>query len=840
MSIDYGAIFLATNARIHSNDHSSQRISRLALGRDFSLPRLVEPLDEESEEESDEELDGPPTTMEQTTPGGSPKASDSIGGSTIPIPPPHLPLRKKASADLRLRTTTANNNSVKDSVASMASRLRPETNRWSGESTSSPISNLDTSPNVSPSPQKSFRLRSRQRPSTAREKTDEDGADTLSPLLRPSTSIPDYSLPRTFQRSYSASTDPLPEKGLSPSLNSPSPKASSTFWRDGGVQVYRESILSSTNGSSAFNTSGSSVFTSRSSQSTRDSSGLDWQRLSDDELSVDDCIEMYANGFRDDPVASASPLRNSTTSLGSARDQDQDTLRRNSSRLKEEDSQQDKRKSDTAKSIASSTIHHDASVPSSSTVTSKSSETLAEFRTGSVMSSNIRKHSKVPRDVYGFKCESQHVSLGRYNAWKKTYKVHLERRKRKWIHLMNSSGLHSSAYPEAFPARSRGVKRYIRKGIPPEWRGAAWFFYGDGASFLEANPGLYDRLVEQAQAGAVTPHDRDHIERDLHRTFPDNIYFKPDEASGSVGGANELETEMIKSLRRLLEAYALYRPKVGYCQSLNFLAGHLLLFMRISFLQKNFEERAFALLCILTEKYLPGTHGVVLEGANVDIGVLMTILQETMPSLWAKLDDNSNASMAHGQRRPSVPASVTLKTNTDRLPTVSLATTAWFMSCFVSTLPIESACRVWDCLWYEGSKTIFRVALAIFKLGEKQIKKASDPMEVFQIVQNLPKGLLDANELLEVATMKTGRGIGPRLGVGTPGFGGLSQKTVESRRDERRAHGKAVRERAQSGADAKSADGSPVIPPPPIPDEPVPSLKRRSTLKRLKSLRKIA
>lgn len=36
---------------------------------------------------------------------------------------------------------------------------------------------------------------------------------------------------------------------------------------------------------------------------------------------------------------------------------------------------------------------------------------------------------------------------------------------------------------------------------------------------------------------------------------------------------------MIKSLRRVLVAFSLYNPKIGYCQSMNFLAGLLLLFM---------------------------------------------------------------------------------------------------------------------------------------------------------------------------------------------------------------------------------------------------------------------
>ena len=103
------------------------------------------------------------------------------------------------------------------------------------------------------------------------------------------------------------------------------------------------------------------------------------------------------------------------------------------------------------------------------------------------------------------------------------------------------------------------------------------------------------------------------------------------------------------------------------------------------------------------------------------------------------------------------------------------------MSLFVGTLPIECVLRVWDCLFFEGSKTLFRVALAIFKSGEHDIKAVSDPMEIFQLVQTMPRGMLDANALMETCFRKRG------------GFGGLSQDVVEKRREEGRVATRAGR-----------------------------------------------
>jgi hypothetical protein len=363
----------------------------------------------------------------------------------------------------------------------------------------------------------------------------------------------------------------------------------------------------------------------------------------------------------------------------------------------------------------------------------------------------------VPRDRYGFKKTSLHITVQDYDNWEKDYNVHLERRRAKWDILMKQFG-YTTENPARFPTKSEKIKRYVRKGIPPAWRGAAWFWYAGGPKKLAEDPGLYWNLLKQVNQGALSDNDREHIERDLNRTFPDNDRFKPDDrpttSEQSRGiGETENETTMIKALRRVLQAFAVHNPNIGYCQSLNFIAGLLLLFLNED------EEKAFILLNVVCTEHLPGTHGVALEGANIDIAVLMTSIKESLPSIWAKLDDKPGTPGAGG-----VP----------RLPTVSLATTAWFMSLFVGTLPIECVLRVWDCLFFEGSKTLFRVALAIFKSSETTIKAVSDPMEIFQLVQSLPRGMLDANALMETCFRKRG------------GFGGLSQDVVEKRREEGR------------------------------------------------------
>ncbi|GME83438.1 unnamed protein product [Ambrosiozyma monospora] len=238
------------------------------------------------------------------------------------------------------------------------------------------------------------------------------------------------------------------------------------------------------------------------------------------------------------------------------------------------------------------------------------------------------------------------------------------------------------------------------------------------------------------------------IEKDLHRTFPENIHFnntKDDEESALLG-----------TLRRVLKCFSHYKPKIGYCQSLNFIAGLLLIFMD--------EEKAFWMLVIITEKYLPGIHDFNLEGVNVHQGVLMLCLRQYLPAVWQiithdmDLDENDNSFLYD-------------------LPPLSFCTTSWFMSVFIGVLPIETTLRVWDVLFFDDSKTIFQISLTVFKIMQPQMtnlihnkkRHSGGPggggggmggmgmdeggseflsAELFQIIQNSPKVFINCNHLL--------------------------------------------------------------------------------------------
>ncbi|KAJ9138105.1 GTPase-activating protein gyp3 [Pleurostoma richardsiae] len=425
------------------------------------------------------------------------------------------------------------------------------------------------------------------------------------------------------------------------------------------------------------------------------------------------------------------------------------------------------------------------------------------------------------RDRYGFKKQNQYITREQYDAWDATYSEYLARRRKKWTAYLKDSGLMTD-HPSRFPPASAKTKRFIRKGIPPDWRGAAWFYYAGGPAILAKHPGVYDDLVRRADRGEVKEVCKEDIERDLYRTFPDNIKFRRrggpfphaagserssavntsathsrSDSTQSVDSAlqpAESEPRIIQSLRRVLYAFAIYNPRIGYCQSLNFLAGLLLLFV-------DSEEQAFWLLNVITRVYLPGTHEMSLEGSKIDISVLMAELRTCIPSVWAKISEEGGsganghkrviAARKHSRRDRAAAAAAAA----DRLPPITLALTAWFMSCFIGTLPIESTLRVWDVFFYEGSRTLFRVALAVFKIGESEIRAVSDPMEMFGVVQSLPRRLLDANALMDCCFRRRS------------GFGHLTTEAVEEKRAERREKERRERERAMRGPEEVSLGG---------------------------------
>merc|ERR1712216_43503 len=136
-------------------------------------------------------------------------------------------------------------------------------------------------------------------------------------------------------------------------------------------------------------------------------------------------------------------------------------------------------------------------------------------------------------------------------------------------------------------AAQRELKKLIRKGVPPELRGEVWYACSGGQQKKNCAPrgGTYRDLVARFDAIDIDDPQRpkysvaDQIRRDLPRTFPTNTIIKSEEGT--------------QRLRRILGAYSERNEALGYCQSMNFIAGTLLMVME--------EENAFWTFAAMVE-----------------------------------------------------------------------------------------------------------------------------------------------------------------------------------------------------------------------------------------------
>ena len=129
----------------------------------------------------------------------------------------------------------------------------------------------------------------------------------------------------------------------------------------------------------------------------------------------------------------------------------------------------------------------------------------------------------------------------------------------------------------------------------------------------------------------------------------------------------------------MLTAWSRHNPEVGYCQGLNSVAATLLLLMS--------EENAFWSLAQILETRIPaGFFGVTLWRCHAEIEVLKALLSCREPRALGIL-------------------------NAGGLP-LEMFASQWFMTLFVSDLPLETAMRLWDVLIFAQTRPATEAANA--------------------------------------------------------------------------------------------------------------------------------
>ncbi|XP_056897041.1 growth hormone-regulated TBC protein 1-A-like isoform X1 [Takifugu flavidus] len=281
-------------------------------------------------------------------------------------------------------------------------------------------------------------------------------------------------------------------------------------------------------------------------------------------------------------------------------------------------------------------------------------------------------------DPYGFERAHDYES---YKEMMNEYVAVLNRRSLRWSKLLQES-------PHI--EKNLTVKRYVRKGVPSEHRSRIWMAASGAQEQLESRPGYYRSLLAARHQAPLT----ETIHADIHRTFPDNILFKS-------------EASLQSSLFNVLVAYGHHNEAVGYCQGMNFIAGYLIIITKD-------EEKSFWLMDALLAKMLPDYYSPSMLGLKADVEVLSELVKMKSPAV--------------GQLMAQYPG------------IWMLVVSRWFICLYVDVLPIETVLRVWDCLFYEGSKVLFRVALTLIMHHQPEILRARSLPDVCQCFRQITCG----------------------------------------------------------------------------------------------------
>ncbi|KAL3869079.1 hypothetical protein ACJMK2_041805 [Sinanodonta woodiana] len=257
--------------------------------------------------------------------------------------------------------------------------------------------------------------------------------------------------------------------------------------------------------------------------------------------------------------------------------------------------------------------------------------------------------------------------------------------------------------------RSVELKNLIRQGIPHEyreqvWKGCVSNCLGNVTEHYGAD--YYSELVSKLKSSSSADPSAKQIELDLLRTLPYNKHYETTNSEG------------IPKLRRVLLAYSIFNPNIGYCQGLNRLAAITLLFLS--------EEDAFWCIVAIVERILPQDYySHTMIAAQADQRVLKDLVQDKLPKIHAHLE-------LHGVD-------------------LSLFTFNWFLTLFVDNVPPEMFLRVWDTFLFEGSKVLFRFALAFLKKAEEEILRQPDSLSLNRCLRLIGEKMTNVKQISRLA-----------------------------------------------------------------------------------------
>ena len=197
------------------------------------------------------------------------------------------------------------------------------------------------------------------------------------------------------------------------------------------------------------------------------------------------------------------------------------------------------------------------------------------------------------------------------------------------------------------------------------------------------------------------------IENDLPRTFTTMKEYN----QSTEEGKNNIE-----SLRKILRAFTVMRPDVGYVQGMSYLAGFLFL--------DNTEYDTFVLFHnMVIKSQLLSFYKFKADEIIQRLKFFRQAFLNELPDLWEYFEEENIDPRSYIYE--------------------------WVMTLYTRALPVNVVKRVWDLYFVDGFPLLFKWALAILKILKDQILY-SDISEVMNTLKNTQNIIIDENQLLKV------------------------------------------------------------------------------------------
>ena len=215
-------------------------------------------------------------------------------------------------------------------------------------------------------------------------------------------------------------------------------------------------------------------------------------------------------------------------------------------------------------------------------------------------------------------------------------------------------------------------------------------------------------MKEKAHAIPVEEREKDKnfvcICKDVDRTFPTHPFFKDPH--------NQI------ALRNVLYLYSLHNPKVGYCQSMNFLAGIMLV------VGMNVMQAFFTLDRIIDRYMPPDLYDSSMEGVYSESFVLQHLCLDRIPKVTNHL--------------------VKLESNL-----FIMVSPNWFLCLYLTSFQVETVVRICDCFIHENYRILYRIGMTYLTLFEKELLKCNDFQAAFMLLKDSSQKIFDCRQLIK-------------------------------------------------------------------------------------------